>query len=65
MESEDDEVTAEKEIILFENAERAWSTVRTFIQQRSGKLGVMQACDRSEDEMHKISRINMLQVTLL
>ena len=52
VESKNDEVTVEEEIISFKNAQRAWSTVRKFMQQRSGKLGVMQACDRLEDEMH-------------
>ena len=64
-ESENDEVTVEEEIILFKNAQRAWSTVRKLMQQRSGKLGVMQVCDRLEDEMHKIRRKNMRQLTIL
>ena len=65
VESEDDKVTIEKENISFENAQRAWSTVRKFMQQRSGKLSVMQACDRLEDEMHEIRRKNMRQLTIL
>ena len=64
-ESENDEVTVEEEIILFKNAQRACSTVRKLMQQRSGKLGVMQVCDRLEDEMHKIRRKNMRQLTIL
>ena len=64
-ESENDEVTVEEEIVLFKNAQRAWSTVRELMQQRSGKLGVMQVCDRLEDEMHKICRKNMRQLTIL
>ena len=65
MESEDDEVTVKEEIISFENAQRAWSTVRMFMQQRSGILGVMQACNRLEDEMHEIRQNNMCQLTIL
>ena len=65
VESEDDEVTVEKETILFENAQRAWSTVQKFMQQRSEKLGVMQACDRLENEMYEIRRKNMRQLTIL
>ena len=59
VESEDDEVTVKEETISFENAQRAWSTVLKFMQQRSEKLGVMQACDCLENEMHKICRKNM------
>ena len=65
VESEDDKVTIAEENILFENAQRAWSTVRKFMQQRSRKYGVMQACDRLEDEMHEIRRKNMRQLTIL
>ena len=65
VESEDDEVTIEEETISFENAQRAWSTVRKFMQQRSEKLGVMQACDRLENEIHEIRRKNMRQLTIL
>ena len=65
VENEDDEVTIEEETILFENAQRAWSTVRKFMQQRSEKLGVMQACNRIENEMHEIRRKNMRQLTIL
>ena len=65
VESEDDEVTVEEETISFENAQRAWSTVRKFMQQRSEKLGVMQACDRLENEMHEIRQKNMRQLTIL
>ena len=62
---EDDEVTIEEETISFENAQRAWSTVRKFMQQRSEKLGVMQACDCLENEIHEIRRKNMRQLTIL
>ena len=65
VESEDDEVTIEEETISFENAQRAWSTVRKFMQQRSEKLGVMQACNRLENEIHEIRRKNMRQLTIL
>ena len=65
VESEDDEVTVEEETISFKNAQRAWNTVRKFMQQRSEKLGVMQACDRLENEMHEIRRKNMRQLTIL
>ena len=65
VESEDDEVTIEEETISFENAQRAWSTVRKFMQQRSEKLGVMQACDCLENEIHEIRRKNMRQLTIL
>ena len=65
VENKDDTVTIEEENISFENAQRAWSTVRKFMQQWSGKLGVMQACDRLEDEMHEIRRKNMRQLTIL
>ena len=65
VESEDDEVTIEEETISYENAQRAWSTVRKFMQQRSEKLGVMQACDRLENEIHEIRRKNMRQLTIL
>ena len=65
VESEKDEVTVEEEIILYKNAQRAWSTIRKLMQQRSGKLGVMQGFDRLEDEMHEIRRKNMRQLTIL
>ena len=65
VESKDDEVTVEEETISFENAQRTWSTVRKFMQQRSEKFGVMQACDRLENEMHEIRRKNMRQLTIL
>ena len=65
VESEDDEVTVEEETISFENAQRAWSTVRKFMQQRSEKMGVMQVCDRLENEMHEIRQKNMRQLTIL
>ena len=64
VESENDEGTVEEEMILFENAQRTWSTVRRFMKQRSGKLGVIQSCDRLEDEMHEICRKNMRQLTI-
>ena len=65
VESEDDEVTVEEETILFENAQRAWSTVQKFMQQRSEKLSVIQACDRLKNEMYEIRRKNMRQLTIL
>ena len=65
VESEDDEVTVEEEIVPFEEAQRAWSTVRKFMQQRSGKPGVMQACDRLDNEMHEIRQKKMRQPTIL
>ena len=64
IESEDNEINVEDEIILFEEAQRAWSTVRKFMQQRSGKPSVMQACDRLDDEVHEIRRKNMRQLTI-
>ena len=65
VESKDDEVTIEEETISFENAQRAWSTVRKFMQQRSEKLGVMQACDRLENEIREIRRKNRRQLMIL
>ena len=50
----EDEVIVEEEIVLFEEAQRAWITVRKFIQQTSRKPGVMQACDRLDNEMNEI-----------
>ena len=63
--SKDNEVTIEEETISFENAQRAWSTVQKFMQQRSKKLGVMQACNRLENEIHEICGKNMRQLTIL
>ena len=66
VESEDDEITVEEEIVPFEEAQRAWSTVRKFMQQRSGKPGVMQAKSfRLDNEMHEIRRKKMRQPTIL
>ena len=62
VESENDEVTVEEEIISFENAQQAWSTLQKFMQQRSRKLGMMQACNRLEDKMHEIRRKSMCQL---
>ena len=59
MESEDDDIIVEKETVLLEKAQLACRTVRKFMQQRSGKLGVMQACNRLEDEMHEFRQKNM------
>ncbi len=64
VESEDNEVTVEEEIVPFEKAQRAWSTVRKFMQQSSGKPGVMQACDRLDNEMLEIRRKRMRQWTI-
>ena len=62
--SEDDEVTVEEEIVPFEEALRAWSTVRKFMQQSSGKPGVMQACDQLDNKMLEIRRKKMRQLTI-
>ena len=59
--SEDDDVIVEKETISFEKDQLAFRTVRKFMQQRRGKLLVVQAYDWLEDEMHKILRKNMRQ----
>ena len=65
IESEDvGENKVEDEIVSFEEAQRAWSTVRKFMQQRSRKTSVMQACDRLDDEVHEICRKNMRQLTI-
>ena len=64
IESEDvGENEVEDEIVSFEEAQRAWSTVRKFMQQRSGKARVMQACDRLDDKVNEIRRKNMRQLT--
>ena len=52
----DDEVTVEAETILLENSQETWSTVRKFMQHKSGNLVVLQACDRLENKMHKIAK---------
>lgn len=65
VESEDDTVTIEEETVSFEEAQRAWSTVRKFMQQTSGKPGVIQACDRLDNEMHEIRRNKMRQLTII
>ena len=53
IESEDvGENEVEDEIVSFEEAQQACSTVRKFMQQRSGKARVMQACDRLDDKVH-------------
>ena len=65
IESEDvGENKVEDEIVSLEEAQRAWITVRKFMQQRSGKASVMQACDRLDDEVHEIHRKNMRQLTI-
>ena len=64
VESKDDEITVEEEIVPFEEAQRASSTVRKFMQQRSRK-GLMQACDRQDNEMHEIRRKKMRQPMIL
>ena len=53
VDSEDDEGTVQEETISFENAQRAWRTVRKFMQKRSEKVSVMQACDRLENEIYE------------
>ena len=60
----EDEVIVEEEIVLFEEAQRAWITVRKFMQQTSGKPDVMQACDRLDNEMNEIRRKKMRQPTI-
>ena len=64
VESEDDEGSVPEETISFENAQRAWKTVRKFKQQRNEILSVIQACDRLENEMYEIRRKNMRQLTI-
>ena len=65
IESEDvGENEVEDEIVSLEEAQQAWSTVRKFMQQRSGKASVMQACDRLDNKVHKIRRKNMRQLTI-
>lgn len=65
VESEDDEVTFEEEIVPFEEARRACSTLRKFMQQRSAEPSVLQACDRLDNKMHEIRRKRMCQPTIL
>ena len=65
VESEDDDITVKEEVVPFEEAQRTWSTVRKFMQQRSGKPGVMQACDRLDNEIHVIRQKKMHQPTIL
>ena len=50
---------------VLDYTQRAWSTVRKFMQLRSGILGVMQACNHLKDEMNKIRRKNNRQLTIL
>lgn len=64
VESEDDGVIVEEKIVPFEEAQRAWSTVRKFMQQSSGKPRVMQACDRLDNEMIEIRRKKTRQLTI-
>ena len=64
IESEDNEINVEDEIVSFEEAQQAWSTVRKFMQQRSGKPSVMQACNWLDDEVHEICRKNMRQLMI-
>ncbi|XP_029641258.1 major centromere autoantigen B-like [Octopus sinensis] len=62
VESEDDEVIVEEEYFSFADAQRAWSTIRKFMQQQSsGKPSVMQACDRLDNEMNEICQKKMSQ----
>uniref|UniRef100_A0A915EFS1 Uncharacterized protein n=1 Tax=Ditylenchus dipsaci TaxID=166011 RepID=A0A915EFS1_9BILA len=61
---EEDLIVEEKEV-SFKEAERAMSTVRKFMQQESGKLSVMQVCDKLEDEMQEIRQKKMRQPTIL
>ena len=65
VESGDDDITVEEDGILFEEARHTWSTVRKFMQQRSGKPGVIQACDRLDNEMLVIRQKKMRQSKIL
>ena len=62
VENEDD-AEVDEEIVPSE-AQRAWTTVRKFLQQRSGKTSVMQAYDQLDNEMREISK-NLCQLTIL
>lgn len=44
VESEDNEINVEDKIVSFEEAQRAWCTVRKFMQQRNGKPSVSLWC---------------------
>ena len=59
VETEDDKVTTEKEIVLLVKGQQALSAVLMFTQQRKGKLGVMQLT-----KIHKICQKNMCQLTI-
>ncbi|PVD28586.1 hypothetical protein C0Q70_11177 [Pomacea canaliculata] len=63
VESEENEI--EEEVIPIEEALSAWSTVRKFLQQRSRKPTVMQACHRLDNEMYEILRKTRRQPTIL
>ena len=61
VENEGDQLTVVEEIASFEEAQCAWSIVRKFMQQRSGKPGVVLACDQLDNEMDEIRRKEMHQ----
>ena len=63
--SEDDNITVEDEIVSFEESQRLEHRTRMFMQQKSGKPGVMQACDQLDNEMHVIRQKKMRQPTIL
>ncbi|CAI9727700.1 Hypothetical predicted protein [Octopus vulgaris] len=65
VESEDDEVIVEEEYVSFADAQRAWSTIRKFMQQQSSeKSSVMQTCDGLDNEINEIRRKKMRQPTI-
>ena len=57
--------TIEEECISFQDAQRASAILRKFMQQRSGGLDAMQACDRIDKEMHEIRKRSNRQLTIL
>ncbi|XP_025110862.1 uncharacterized protein LOC112574185 [Pomacea canaliculata] len=63
VESEDEKI--EEETVPIEEDQHAWSTVRKFLQQRSGKPSVMQACHRLDNKLYEIRQKNMPQPTIL
>ncbi|KII68343.1 hypothetical protein RF11_06787 [Thelohanellus kitauei] len=65
VETEDDDRTVEEKVVSYEEGQRAWSTVRKFMEQRSGKPGEIQACDRLDNQMHLIHEKKIRQPTIL
>ena len=61
---EDDGEEIIEEKVFLQEAQRACSTLRKFMQQRSANLEVLRACDRLEDEVHAILRKNKPQLTI-